>query len=96
MLWTNWAIFEYSDRLLEPYRRTFAEFGVHESYFQEARRRASDGRVDDALAMFRQASKVQPELHLDAVTSVDQMRLVAHGEERARAGDPAGAVDDFG
>lgn len=89
--WSEW------ERYFAPelYRRTFAEYGVHDSYLEEARRRAVDRRYDEATAMFRQAAKVQPELHLDAAKSVDQIRIVAQGEERARAGDTAGAVEDF-
>jgi tetratricopeptide (TPR) repeat protein len=54
-----------------------------------------DGRADDALKMFRQAANVQPDLHLDAAKSVEQIRLVAQGKDLARAGDTAKAVADF-
>jgi WD40 repeat protein/tetratricopeptide (TPR) repeat protein len=79
----------------EPYRRTFAEFGVHDSYLQEARRRTLDGRAEDALMMFRHAAILQPDLLLDAKKAVEQLQLVAQGEDRARAGDTAGAAADF-
>jgi WD40 repeat protein/tetratricopeptide (TPR) repeat protein len=89
--WSEWDQFFGPER----YQRVFAEYGVHGSYLQEARRRALDGRTDDSLAMFRQAANVQPDLHLDPTKTVDQIRLVAQGEDRARAGDTAGAVADF-
>jgi tetratricopeptide (TPR) repeat protein len=45
--------------------------------------------------MFQQATNMQPDLYLDATKSVDQIRLVAQGEDFARAGDTASAVADF-
>jgi tetratricopeptide (TPR) repeat protein len=89
--WSEWERYFAS----EPYRRTFVEYGVHESYLEEAHRRALDGRGGDALAMFLQAAKVQPDLHLNAANNVDQIRLVAQGEDLARAGETASAVTDF-
>jgi WD40 repeat protein/tetratricopeptide (TPR) repeat protein len=89
--WSEWERFFAP----EPYHRVFAEYGVHQTYLDEARRRAVDGRTDDALTMFRRAANVQPDLHLDAAKVVDQIRLVAQGEDRARVGDTASAAANF-
>ncbi len=89
--WSEWEQFFAP----EPYRQIFSEYNVHESYLQEARRRVLDGRTDDALAMFRQVEKVQPDLHVDATKTVNQIQLVEQGEDRARTGDKTGAVADF-
>lgn len=91
------ATYEEWDRFFgfQPYKLTFKEYGLHQSFLTEARRRALDGRIGDAIDMFQRAVKLQPSLNLDPSKTAKQIKLLADAENSARNGNIVTALSQF-
>ncbi|MEM7590194.1 MAG: hypothetical protein AAF383_01495 [Cyanobacteria bacterium P01_A01_bin.83] len=50
----------------EPYRQTCPELPIHHSFFQEAKELARSGKINEAVDIFKQAQKLDPETEIDA------------------------------
>ncbi len=80
--WSEWQRFMGA----EPYRRTCSNLPLHPSFIETGRQLARVGRIEDALAQFRQALIIDPHLKLDPETEA-ATGLIAYGEILLKQGD---------